>query len=157
MSRAVDATESGIMKKTKYLLISTDAIKSISASEALHLLTASSRSRYKNRHLQLNKCFRERMAAFIGILFLSGLSFKVDAYPVAEDLWVLTISSEDDAEAGTPSATMSGSVPLTSRHRASGRDRNHIPPLHIQTLYNSYLLARRNRASPVLLALPGGS
>lgn len=69
------------------------------------------------------------MTALIGVLFLSGIPFKVDAFPVTEGRWLLTISIKDNADAGTPSAATPPLFHTSPSRRASGRDRNHIIPI----------------------------
>lgn len=143
------------MKRNQYILITTDAVGGISAAEALQYLTLSPGSREQLRHLRHYDRTRELVTSFSGILSLTGIDVNIEVYAVIDGLWLMSVSIGDDNDAGTPSATPPLLSHTPTTRRASGRDRNFIPPRHIQSFYNSYLLARWNRASPVQLALPG--
>lgn len=125
---------------TQYLLLSADSINNIRTVEALKFLSSSSRSRFNNRHLQLPQSLRERMTSFIGILFLSGIPFSIDAYPVAGGIWILTIFIYDGTDAGAPSAATAPLSPKTPSRRASGIYKDWGPYVykkHTQSFYLS--------------------
>lgn len=139
-----------------FLLISADVIKRIDASEALtYLRITSSLSWAAKRYREHFNRTQERMTSFQGIHPLTGDTVCVTVYPVLDGHWLLTVNVNKNRDAGTPSAATPPISPCPLTRRASGTSR--IPLLNplIQPYYESYWLARWNRASPVLLALPG--
>lgn len=143
------------MKRNQYILITTDAVRGISAAEALQYLTLSPGSREQLRHLRHYDRTRELVTSFSGILSLTGIDVNIEVYAVIDGLWLMSVSIGEDNDAGTPSAATPILSPCPLTRRASGTSR--IPLLNplIQPYYESYWLARWNRARPVHLALPG--
>lgn len=86
-----------------------------------YLLSCS--SRHRQRPFELLYRDRESKTKDIGIFstafpIILRISLSARVLSVRNSLLVLEVV--DDEEGGSPSATMSGNVPLTSRHRASG-------------------------------------
>jgi len=127
-----------------FLLISADAIKCIGASEApSYLIISSSISWAARRYRDHYNRTQERMTSLQGIHPLTGDTVCVTVYPVLDRHWLLTVNVNKNRDAGPPSAATAPHSHCLPSRLASGRDRNHIPPRHIQSFYNSYLLARR--------------
>lgn len=104
-----------------FLLISVDSVKRIDAREALtHLLIASSISRAAKRDWDLKNRTREMMTSFSGIQPFTGDTIYVKAHPILDGRWLLTVTVDQNRDAGTPSAASPAPPPHPFRPRSSG-------------------------------------
>lgn len=141
-----------------FLLISVDSVKRIDAREALtHLLIASSISRAAKRDWDLKNRTREMMTSFSGIQPFTGDTIYVKAHPILDGRWLLTVTVDQNRDAGTPSAATLPFSPTPPGRRASGMYKFSGASAYKEHTQNLYMSKRGRYYAPPLLPCRGQS